>query len=142
MSQENVEIVRAAYRTYIAGDRDAYLDFFAEDVEARPDASFPEANPVRGREELKSFLAEIEADWEGGASGGVITEVFPVGDDRVVTVADWGGRGRASGIDVRSSLTSILTIRDGRIVKIEWFFDHAAALQAVGLSAQDAHADS
>jgi ketosteroid isomerase-like protein len=37
---------------------------------------------------------------------------------------------------VRSSLTSILTIRDGRIVKIEWFFDHAAALEAVGLSEQ------
>jgi len=51
-----------------------------------------------------------------------------------VTLADWGGRGRVSGIDLRSSLTSILTIQDGRIVKIEWFFDHAQALEAVGLS--------
>jgi ketosteroid isomerase-like protein len=62
--------------------------------------------------------------------------------DRVVARADWGGRGRASGIDLRSSLTSISTVRDGRIVKIEWFFDHAQALEAVGLSEQDAHADS
>src|SRR3954454_17310470 len=103
MSQENVEMVRAAYRAYIGGEREAYLDFFAEDVEARPDASFPEANPFRGRAELRRFLAEIEEDWEGGASGGVITEVFPVDDNRVVTVADWGGRGRASGIELRSS---------------------------------------
>jgi ketosteroid isomerase-like protein len=63
----------------------------------------------------------------------VIKEVFPVGD-RVVARADWGGSGRASGIDLRSSLTSICTIRAGRIVKIEWFFDHAQALEAVGLS--------
>jgi ketosteroid isomerase-like protein len=143
MSQENVEIVRAAYRAYIAGDREAYLDFFAEDVEARPDASrFTEAKPFRGREEFRRFLAESDEDWEGGASSGEIREVFPVGDDRVVTLADWGGRGRASGIDLRSSLTSISTIRDGRIVKIEWFFDHAEALEAVGLSEQDAHADA
>ena len=141
MSQENVEFVKAAIEAYIAGDHDAHLDFFAEDVEVRPDASLPEAKPFRGREEFRRFLAESDEDWEGGASSGEIREVFPVGDDRVVTLADWGGRGRASGIDVRSSLTSILTIRDGRIVKIEWFFDHAKALEAVGLSAQDAHAD-
>jgi ketosteroid isomerase-like protein len=134
MSQENVELVKAAIEAYIAGDRDAYLDFFAEDVEARPDASrFPEAKPLRGREQFRRFLAEIDEGWEGGASAGVIREVFPVGD-RVVARADWGGRGRASGIDLRSSLTSISTVRDGRIVKIEWFFDHAQALKAVGLS--------
>jgi ketosteroid isomerase-like protein len=143
MSQENVELVRSSIEAYIAGDRDAYLDFFAEDVEARPDASrFTEAKPFRGREEFRRFLAESDEDWEGGASSGEIREVFPVGDDRVVTLADWGGRGRASGIDLRSSLTSISTIRDGRIVKIEWFFDHAEVLEAVELSEQDAHADS
>ena len=141
MSQENVEVVRAAYRAYIDGDREAYLDFFAEDVEGRPDASrFTEAKPFRGREGFRRFLAEIEEGWEGGASA-VIREVFPVGD-RVVARMDWGGTGRASGIDLRSSLTAINTVRDGRILKIEWFFDHAQALEAVGLSEQDAHADS
>ena len=134
MSQENVEIVRAAYRAYIAGDREAYLDFFAEDVEAHPDASrFTEAEPFRGREEFRRFLAESDEDWEGGASSGEIREIFPVGDDRVVTLADWGGRGRASGIDLRSSLSSITTHEDGQITKFEFFFDHAQALEAAGL---------
>ena len=59
----------------------------------------------------------------------------------MVARADWGGRGRTSGIDLLSSLTSIYTFRDGRIVKVEWFFDHAKALEAVGLSEQDAHAE-
>ena len=54
--------------------------------------------------------------------------------DRVVARTTWGGRGRASGIDLRSDLTMISTVKDGRIVKIEYFFDHEEALQAVGLS--------
>ena len=57
----------------------------------------------------------------------------PVGDDRAVCRTDWGGKGRASGIDLRSSLSSIITVRDGQITKFEFFFDHAQALEAVGL---------
>jgi ketosteroid isomerase-like protein len=134
MSQENVEMVRSSLETYDAGGRDAYLDFFAEEVEVCPDVSrFPEAEPFRGRDEFGRFIADIDEAWEGGGSAVNISEVFPVGD-RVVARFDWGGRGRASGIDLRSSLTAIHTVRDGRIVKIEYFFDHAQALEAVGLS--------
>jgi ketosteroid isomerase-like protein len=133
MSQTNVELARSSIEAYIAGDRDAYINFFADDVEGCPDVSrFPEAEPFRGREELRRFIAGIDQGWEGGATA-VLREVFPVGD-RVVARADWGGRGRTSGIDLLSSLTSIYTFRDGRIVKVEWFFDHAKALEAVGLS--------
>ena len=134
MSQENVEMVRSSLETYDAGGRDAYLDFFAEEVEVCPDVSrFPEAEPFRGRDEFGRFIADIDEAWEGGGGAVNIREVFPVGD-RVVARFDWGGRGRASGIDLRSSLTTIHTVRDGRIVKIDYFFDHAEALKAVGLS--------
>ena len=70
MSQENVELVRSATEAYIAGERDAYVDeFFAEDVEVRPDLSrFTEAEPFRGREEFKRFLADVDRGWDGGAS--------------------------------------------------------------------------
>ncbi len=119
---------------YHAGDRDAYIDHFAEDVEVCPDLSrFPEAKQFRGREEFRRFIAEIDQGWEGGASTSEIRELFPAGD-RVVVRADWGGRGQASGIDLRSSLTSISTVRDGLIIKVEFFFDHAQALEAAGLS--------
>jgi hypothetical protein len=69
MSQENVEIVRAYTEAYNAGG-DAFLDFVAEDVEIRPDASrFPEAKPFRGREEYGRYIAGIDQDWEGGRQG-------------------------------------------------------------------------
>ena len=77
MSQENVELVRSSIEAYIAGDRDAYLDFFAEDVEAIPDVSrFPEAESFRGREEFRRFLTDIDQGWEEGASA-VIRELSP-----------------------------------------------------------------
>jgi ketosteroid isomerase-like protein len=133
MSQENVELVRSAIEAYNAGPA-AHLAFMAEDIEVRPDASvFPEAKPLRGRDEYRRFLAEIDEGWEGGDKLGVIREVFAVGD-RVVARADWGGRGRASGIDLRSSLTGVYDIRDGQIIRIEFYFDHAKALEATGLT--------
>jgi len=133
MSQENVELVRASLDAYIAGDPDTYVDVMAADVEIHPDVSrFPEATPLRGREEFRRFLAEISQGWEGGATISEIRELFPVGD-RVVARADWGGRGRVSGLELRSSLTAVFTVQDGQITKIGFFFDHAKALEAVGL---------
>jgi ketosteroid isomerase-like protein len=132
MSEENVELVRSSIEAYSVAGRDAYLDFMAEDVEICPDVvRFTEAKPFRGREEFRRFLADSDQGWESGGSA-VIREIFPVGD-RVVARTDWGGKGRASGIDLRSSLTAIHTVRDGQIVRIEFFFDHAQALEAAGL---------
>jgi ketosteroid isomerase-like protein len=136
MSQENVEVMRAYAEAYNAsGDAfaDFLVDYMAEDVEIVPDASrFPEAKPFRGREEYRRYIADIDQDWEGGGKS-EIKEIVPVGGDRVVTRVDWGGRGRASGIDLRSSLSSITTHEDGQITKFEFFFDHAQALEAAGL---------
>jgi ketosteroid isomerase-like protein len=136
MSEENVEVVRAYVEAYNAGAEafgDFLVDFMAEDVEIVPDASrFPEAKPFRGREEYRRYIANNDQDWEGGGRS-EIKEIFPAGDDRVVVRVDWGGRGRASGIDLRSSLSAITTVRDGQITKFEFFFDHAQALEAAGL---------
>ena len=133
MPEENVEIVRSSVEAYNT-DTEAYLDFIAEDVEVYPDASrFPEATPFRGRDQFRHFLADIDQSWESGGKA-ELREVFPVGDDRVVLQLDWGGTGRASSIDLRSNLTVVITVRDSQFVKLEYFFDHAKALKAAGIS--------
>ena len=131
MSEENVDVVRSLLETHDAGGE--WLDLVAEGVEIHPDASrWPEAKPFRGREEFVRFVADIDQDF-GASSKQEIKEIFATGD-RVVARTDWGGRGRASGIDLRSDLTTIFTVRDRKIVKVEYFFDHAQALEAAGLS--------
>ena len=62
-----------------------------------------------------------------------LSEVFAVGADRVLARGEWGGQGEASGIETYSSLTTVWTVRHGKISRTEFFFDHDEALEAVGL---------
>ena len=132
MSQENVEIVKRFAAAYNARDLDAAAEMCAPDVEAFPDASvFPEAASLVGRQAFRSFLEET---WDAWASGGVaLNEIRDIGDERVLARADWGGTGSASGASLSTNLSQIYTIRDGRICRAEYFFDHTEALKAVGL---------
>ncbi|HVS27965.1 MAG TPA: nuclear transport factor 2 family protein [Solirubrobacteraceae bacterium] len=132
MSQENVELAQKLLAPFNAGDYDKYLDYFASDAEVIPDASrFPEAAPFRGRDAHRAFLEEIGAAWETGAQA-AIREVLDA-EGFVVMRCDWGGTGKASGMEVYSNLTCVFTVEDGKIVRAEYFFDHEQALEAVGL---------
>jgi ketosteroid isomerase-like protein len=61
-------------------------------------------------------------------------ELFEVDDGRVVHRCEWGGLGIASGAAMTRNLSSVYWIRDGRVSRVDWFFDHAEALKAVGLT--------
>jgi ketosteroid isomerase-like protein len=50
MSQENVEIVRASFEAWNAGDMDAFRELYDPDVILRMDANWPEPGPYVGRE--------------------------------------------------------------------------------------------
>jgi ketosteroid isomerase-like protein len=52
--------------------------------------------------------------------------------DRVVARTKWHGAGH--GADADLEMSQVITIRKGRIVRLEFFWDHAEALEAVGLS--------
>ena len=51
-------------------------------------------------------------------------------------------RGLGHGPESTIELTSIQTVRKGKILNVDYFWDHTEALEAVGLSEQDAHAES
>jgi ketosteroid isomerase-like protein len=60
--------------------------------------------------------------------------------DRLVVRFIWRGVGH--GPEANLELTNVVTVRKGKVFGLEYFWDHAEALEAVGLSEQDAHADS
>lgn len=130
MSRENVDLVLAFYAAYNARQLDAATDMCAADVEVSPDASvFPEPGVV-GRDEFRAFLEETWSAWESCRADA--EEVLEVGDDRVLVRGDWGV-GIASGAESYRSLSAVCTVTDGQIAKVGYFFDHAKALDAVGL---------
>ncbi len=130
MSRENVNLVLAFHAAYNAHDVDAAADLCAADVEVFPDGSvFPEAGVV-GRDAYRVFMEETWSAWKSCAAE--VEEVLDVGDGRVLIRGDWGGIGIASGAESWRSLSSIYTVRDRQIAKVEYFFEHAKALEAVG----------
>jgi ketosteroid isomerase-like protein len=132
MSQENMEIVLASFRAYAAGDIDTALSVLAPDFEALPDASvFPEGSPVRGADAWRKWLEDTATAWVRVEVR--VRDVFAVPDGRVVLRQDWGGVGRGSGLHTSSAITGIWTLRSGLVTRIEYHFDHAEALKAVGL---------
>jgi ketosteroid isomerase-like protein len=131
MSQDNIEIVKAAFEAWRAGDTDALGDAFDPQVIVRLTEDFPESEPLVGRDAAMRQWAEMRSIWE---LDGLDTDFVGVGN-RVLVKFTWRemvGRG----------VTVLYTLRDRRIESIEAFWDHAKALEAVGLSEQDAHADS
>jgi ketosteroid isomerase-like protein len=78
--------------------------------------------------------------WEGFEDD--LEELIDAGD-HVISVVTSRGRGRASGVEVEwAGNAGVWTIRNGKVVRVVWFSSRKDALEAVGLSEQDAHADS
>ena len=60
-------------------------------------------------------------------------EVRPIGDDRVLAILREVARGRTSGVEVESRWGYVITLRDGRLARVEAYRDPARALEAAGL---------
>ena len=138
MSQENVEVVRATFEAWNAGDMDAIREQYDPDVIARPPEGVPEPGPYVGREAVIRFWEQQRETWDADALE--LIGDFIHAADRVAVRFIWHGAGH--GPEWNMELTGVYTVRNGKIRTAEFFRDHAEALEAVGLSEQDAHADS
>jgi ketosteroid isomerase-like protein len=129
MSRENVEVVAAAFAAWNAGDMGVWAEFLAPDVIARAPDGWPEPGPFLGREAVVRQFTQ-----QRGALDSDVAE--PTGDfmeigDRVVVRFIWHGAG--AGPELKMELTCIYAIRNGKIREMEFVWDHAEALEAVGL---------
>jgi ketosteroid isomerase-like protein len=130
MSQENVELVRASFEAWNAGDMKAYGEAFDPDVVWRVVENWPEPGPYVGREAAMRFAEQLRGTWNADA-------LEPIDDfidtaDEVVVRFIW--RGLGEGPDSNMEFTGIFTVRKGRIVFVQFFWDHAEALETLGLS--------
>jgi ketosteroid isomerase-like protein len=130
MSQENVEVFRAAIEAWNTGDMDAFRELCDPDIIVRPPPRWPEPGPFVGREAVMRQWYRLRETWDADA-------VEPISDfieaaDRVLARQIWRGVGH--GPESSMELTNVITVRNGKIVYQEFFWDHAEALKAVGLS--------
>jgi ketosteroid isomerase-like protein len=133
MSQGNVETVRSLTEAFNARDLDRYyVEFFDPEVEWRTSVEDPDAAIHRGLRAYQRYLEQWIEGFDGLRAD--VEEYVDVDDDRVLTWSRFSGRGRTSGVPADWYLAIIFTIRDGKVVRGEEYFDRDEALEAAGLS--------
>ena len=138
MSRVNVEIMQAAFEAWNAGDMDVFRELYDPDVIVRSPEGWPEPGPFVGREAVMRWYEQLRETWDA-ITLEPISDFIDIGD-RVVVRHRWRGVGQGPDSVIES--TGITTLRKGRIVVVELFWDHAEALETLGMSQQDAQTDS
>jgi ketosteroid isomerase-like protein len=130
MSQENVEIVRAFFKAWNAGDMSACGESYDPNVVVRYAEGWPEGSePIMGREAVMRQWEQQREPFDADTIE--LLDVIDLGD-RVVARMTW--RAVGSGPDLNIEVTSVSTLRKGKTILAEFFWDYAEALDAVGLS--------
>jgi ketosteroid isomerase-like protein len=130
MSQENVEVLRASIQAWNARDMDTWRELHDPDVVVRMVEGWPEPGPFFGREAVVRQFEQLRETWDADA-------VEPISDfieagDRVLVRMIYRGIGRGPQADLE--MTQVVTVRKSRIVYREYFWNHAEALETLGLS--------
>ena len=130
MSEENVEVVRAAAQAWNAGDMEAAGELHDPDVILRPPENWPEPGPFMGRAAAMSFYGRAREAFD--ADTVELTGDVSHAADRVVARWIWHGEGH--GPESNMEMTIIYMVRNGKFREVEFFWDHDEALEAAGLS--------
>ena len=128
--------VRLGSEAYNRRDLDAVVIAYHPEIEYRPARAWVEAGffepCYRGPEGYRKYVA-ITAEVFGGEVYFKPVELIDLGE-RIVVLATAPMRAQASGIPLTESFAYVSTMKDGRAIRLEEYYDHAEALEAVGLS--------
>jgi ketosteroid isomerase-like protein len=141
MSQENVELVHTAREAFNRRDFRMLAELTHDDLEFVSVLTAVDAGggTYRGPEAWVSYFASMDDAWEDWQIEDF--RAFDAGDDRVAAVFRLVGTGKSSGARVERDGGVAYWIRDGKFWRMRSYLDPREALEAVGLSEQDAHAD-
>jgi ketosteroid isomerase-like protein len=131
MSQENVEIVRMVYDAWARNELPGPAHLLDPQIEyVNPDGAV-EPGTRRGLEE---FGRAVEKVFEGQDTWQIEPERFIPAGERVAVVVRYRAHWRASGVHVEAHESALWTVREGKVVRYEWFHGPNDALEAAGVS--------
>jgi ketosteroid isomerase-like protein len=139
VSQENVELVRRLYAELASEGSahefdqrltdDALSRFLDPGIEWIPVRhSLLAVESYRGFAGVRAFWGEFLSTWESYRVE--LLNVYDAGDQVAVVVHI---RGRTNDLELNETQSSLLTLRDGRVVRVKAFADPEGARAAAGL---------
>jgi ketosteroid isomerase-like protein len=156
MSQENMELAKEAIYSVVnapdlvAAFRDEnFLRKIKSVLEPLTDPEFtfvlaePEFTGLGGIYEGHQGFVQAQQEWLSvwERYSNEPEEFIEVGE-QVLVLGRERGRTKTGGVEVEILSATVWSFRLGKLLKVEAYQDRAKALKAVGLSEQDAHADS
>jgi ketosteroid isomerase-like protein len=132
MTSENLEIVRRMYERRESGDM--YVgEYIHPEIEfARFGDEAPDfAGEWHGTDGLRQATAEYLNVWEDYRFE--VERMIDLGD-RVLVLETQTARGRRSGAVISQDVGALLTLRDGLIVRWEYYWERSDALEAAGIA--------
>lgn len=140
MSDRNVEIVRQLYESVNQRHWDRMAELLDPDVaQYGTVGGLGEGNVVRGISEIRQMYEKGNEAWDQQR---IEPEKLIDAGERVVVFQLEYQRGKSSGVELVVETAVVLDLRDGRVVRIQGYMDRATALQAAGLSEDEAYSSS
>jgi ketosteroid isomerase-like protein len=130
MSEENVEVVRAAYACLNRGAFDAGLALMHPEAEWVEDPRVPGARTRRGRAEIRQYVESMDRYWRGMHFE---PERFVERGDEVLALGRLTAQSPRGGPQIDRTFDQMVTLRDGKIIRLRWFATRQEALEAAGL---------
>jgi ketosteroid isomerase-like protein len=132
MSQENVELVRAALEAWNRGGLDGLAEFWHPDINWRAaEGALDDVGLMEGPDALRDYYRQWEETFEKVRME--VEELIDAGDQGVALVRSIGQmKDSDAEIDIRYAI--VFTTRDGKIATGREYFTREEALKAAGLS--------
>jgi ketosteroid isomerase-like protein len=132
MSRENVELVRAIYEAFAAGDVPGVIGRMAPDIVWNEAENFPYAdrNPYEGPDAIVTgVFARLGGEWDGFAA--VPDEYLDAGDT-VVVLGRYHGTYKATGKAIDAQLVHVWRVKDGKAAAFQQYADTLQAARVTG----------
>jgi ketosteroid isomerase-like protein len=142
MSQENMELVRRLETAHNERDIDGMVAGVHPEMEIELIGGFADVMGQRifsGREGVRRFFTDWYATFK---TVSVRHEKLLEAGDRVLALSTLRATVEGSDVPVELPIGSVYSFRDGKVTRFAAYYERREALEAVGLSEQDAHADS
>jgi ketosteroid isomerase-like protein len=133
MSEENVEILKAAYEAFARGGLDRFMEHFVDEVDYRAVEGAPDDHgPINSKDALRAYVQDWQDTFDDFTSEPV--ELIDAGEENVIAVTRISGHAKLSGIETDLTYAALYTFRDGKIVRGREYWTRDEALEAAGLS--------
>ena len=127
MSQENVEIIRRSME-HFKRTKEWLWDVIDPEIEIH-DHDVPDGDVFRGHSGWHEWETTFDSVWEQVSIEP--EEYIDAGGDKVVLLLRLGAQGR-DGMSLERQDGVVYTLRDGKIVRMDYYGSRVEALEAVG----------